>query len=81
MEKIIKKEENKKIKFGSRLYYLKNYEDIYVYLALRIYMGIVKIPKKEMYWSTSNLFHNNFISSIMPKCYFKFLKILFILLN
>ena len=78
MEKITKKEESKKIKFGSRLYYLKNYninnEDIYAYLALRIYMGIVKIPKKEMYWSTSNLYHNNFISSIMPKCYFKFLE-------
>ena len=43
MEKITKKDESKKIKFGSRLYYLKNYninnEDIYAYLALRIYMG------------------------------------------
>ena len=76
MEKITKKE--KEVKFGSRLYYLKNYEinneDLYAYLALKIYMGILKLPKKEMYWSTSILYHNNFISSLMPKCYFKFIE-------
>ena len=76
MEKITKKE--KEVKFGSRLYYLKHYEinndDLYAYLALKIYMGILKLPKKEMYWSSSILYHNNFISSLMPKCYFKFIE-------
>ena len=45
-------------------------EEMEAFLGITILMGIVKLPRLEMYWSNNNLVHQEQISSVMSQSRF-----------
>lgn len=46
------------------------WDEVEAFIAILIYMGIVKVPQMHLYWSTDNLIHQERVSSIMTQTLF-----------
>jgi len=54
--------------------FLKNgfeLNDIYSFLAIKMIMGIIKLPDKKQYWSSKSFYRNEIISNSMSLNFFK----------
>ena len=58
-------------------YYNVTSNDIYCFIAIIIYMGIVRLPTLSLYWCTKPMYNIQFVRRIMPRI--KFLRIMRIL--
>ena len=45
-------------------------DEMQAFIGIMIYMGIVKLPRLAMYWSTDNLLHQERVSSVMTQSRF-----------
>lgn len=45
--------------------------EFYVFVALLMYMSLVRLPRLDLYWSTQQLFHGFWAQTFMSKFRFK----------
>lgn len=48
-------------------------DDIYKHIAIRIIMGIVKLPEEKFYWSRNPLYQNKILNFIMSRTHYEML--------
>ena len=48
-------------------------KDIYAFVGIKLFMGVVSLPHTSHYWDTNELFNNSYVSSRMSRNFYKML--------